>query len=82
MEEHGLTLQGRQRLTVTGITEVLRFDDTAGVLETELGQLTVQGSQLQMKTLSVEGGRVEVTGEVDGLGYQTPGVPWLRRLLG
>ena len=82
MEEHGLTLQGRQRLTVTGITEVLRFDDTAVVLETELGQLTVQGSQLQMKTLSVVGGRVEVTGEVDGLGYQAPGVPWLRRLLG
>lgn len=81
---HKLTLNERQKLTVTGVTEVVSFEDTAVVLRTELGTLVVQGRDLQLKELSVEGGQVEVAGTVSALQYEEPRPAggWLRRMLG
>ena len=81
---HKLTLSERKHLTMSGVTEVVSFDDTAVVLQTNLGTLIVQGKELQLKTLSVEGGQVAVDGYVSGLPYEEPRQSggWLRRLLG
>lgn len=70
-QEHNLTLRQRNKLTMTGVTEILSFDDSAVVLQTALGQLTVHGQQLQLKTLSVENGQVDVDGQVHALVYET-----------
>lgn len=69
---HKLQLQERRQLTVTGVTEVVSFDDTAVVLQTSLGTLVVQGRELQLKTLSLEGGQVAVEGSVASLVYEEP----------
>ena len=80
---HSLTLDQRKSLTMTGVREVVSFDDTAVVLRTGLGTLTVHGQDLRLKTLSTEGGQVAVTGEVSALTYEEPREPggWLRRML-
>lgn len=69
---HKLTLNERKSLTMTGVTEVLRFDDTAVVLRTGLGILEVQGQELVLKTLSLEGGQVAVDGHISALFYEEP----------
>ena len=69
---HRLTLNERRQLTMTGVSEVVSFDDTAVVLRTELGTLVIQGEQLQLKTLSLEGGQVAVDGDVSALVYEQP----------
>lgn len=81
---HKLTLNERQQLTMTGVTEVVSFEDTAVVLRTSLGTLMVQGKELQLKTLSLEGGQVEVNGTVSALVYEEPrqSGSWLSRLFG
>ena len=81
---HKLTLTERNTLTMTGVTEVVSFDDTTVVLHTTLGTLVVQGRDLQLKTLSLEGGQVAVDGSISALIYEEPGAPggWFRRLLG
>ena len=80
---HKLSLNERRQLTMTGVSEVVSFDDTAVVLRTCLGTLIVQGQQLQLKTLALEGGQVEVNGKVSALVYQQvrQGGSWLERLL-
>lgn len=81
---HKLTLDQRTRLTMTGVTEVVRFDDTTVVLKTSLGTLTVLGQELRLNDLSAEGGRISVSGTVEALSYQeqrTPGT-WRGRLFG
>ena len=80
---HKLTLNERKALTMTGVTEVVSFDDTAVVLRTSLGTLEVQGSGLQLKTLSIDGGQVAVDGQVTSLIYEEnkPAGGWLTRLL-
>ena len=80
---HVLTLDGRKSLTMTGVTEVVSFDDGLVVLRTDLGMLTVQGTGLRLKTLSTDGGQMAVTGEVSALSYEEPREGgWLRRLFG
>ena len=80
---HDLALKGRQKLTVTGVSEVVSFDETAVVLQTGMGVLMVHGQGLQLKELSVEGGQTCVEGSVSALIYEEPRQGgWLRRLMG
>ena len=80
---HRLSLSERNALTVTGVTEVVSFEETEAILQTSLGTLSVQGSQLQLKTLSLEGGQVEVEGTVSALVYEEARQGgWRRRLFG
>ena len=68
---------------MTGVNEVVSFDDTAVVLRTGLGDLVIQGHDLHLKTLSLEGGQVAVDGQISSLIYEEPRTGgWLRRLLG
>lgn len=69
---HKLTLNERRQLTMTGVTEVISFDETAIVLRTGLGVLLVQGQDLKLKTLSLDGGQVAVDGTVAALSYEEP----------
>ena len=69
---HKLTLDERSRLTMTGVTEVVSFDDTTVVLRTALGDLEVQGQELKLKALSPEGGQVAVDGHISALYYEEP----------
>ena len=69
---HKLTLQERKNLTMTGVTEVVRFEESAVVLKTSLGLMTVQGQDLKLKTLSLDGGQVAVEGHIGALIYEEP----------
>ena len=77
---HKLQLNERKKLTMTGVTEVVSFDETAVVLQTSLGLLIVQGEQLQLKNLSLEGGQVAVEGDINALSYEEPRQGGWRRL--
>lgn len=79
---HRLQLNERQQLTMNGVTEVVSFDENTVVLQTALGTLIVQGSQLQLKTLSLEGGQVAVDGNVSALIYEEPREKGWRRFFG
>ena len=80
---HKLTLDERKSLTMTGVTEVVSFDEDSVLLRTALGTLLVQGQQLQLKTLTLEGGNVAVEGRISALTYEEPRQGgWFRRVLG
>ena len=77
---HKLQLSERKMLTMTGVTEVVSFDENAVVLQTSLGLLIVQGQQLSLKNLSLEGGQVAVEGMISALAYEEPRQGGWRRL--
>ena len=74
---HKLTLNERRSLSVTGVTEVVSFDEQSVVLHTGLGTLIVQGKGLSLRQLTAEGGQVAVEGNVSSLAGG-----FFRRLLG
>jgi sporulation protein YabP len=67
---HKLSLEGRNKLSVTGVTEVGSFDELAAVLETARGTLIVRGTELHVEQLDLEAGLVRLSGEVDSLSYE------------
>ena len=69
---HRLSMTDRKALTMTGVTEVVRFEETLVVLQTVLGTLMVHGQDLKLKTLSLDGGQVAVDGTVTALIYEEP----------
>lgn len=81
---HYLTLEERQKLTMSGVTEVVSFDEESVVLKTDLGTLVVQGRQLQLKTLTLDGGNVAVEGQIGAMTYEEPRQAghWRSRLFG
>ena len=72
---HKLTLNDRKSLLLSGTAEVLSFDESAVVLKTGLGILSVQGQQLHLKTLSPETGQVAIDGHISALIYEEPRTP-------
>ena len=83
---HRLELDGRERLVVTGVEEVERFDEETILLTTAQGGLEIQGEGLHIEKLSLDGGDLKVEGRVDALVYETQsrsrGGGLLSRLLG
>lgn len=81
---HKLTLDERRKLTMSGVTEVVSFDEDCVVLKTCLGTLLVQGKQLQLKQLTLDGGQVAVEGHIGALSYEEPRQSggWRSRLFG
>ena len=77
---HKLQLNERKNLTMTGVTEVVSFDENTVVLQTSLGLLIVQGQQLSLQNLSLEGGQVAVEGTIGALSYEEPRQGRWRRL--
>lgn len=80
---HKLTLSERKHLSLSGVTEVVSFDEEAVVLKTSLGILTVHGENLQLKNLSLDGGQVAVEGSVAAMIFEEPRPErnWLGKLL-
>ena len=69
---HKLTLNQREQLTVTGVSEVMGFDENTVVLRTDLGILSIHGKELQLKELSVDSGQMAVRGQLCALIYEEP----------
>lgn len=64
-----LVLENRNRLNISGVLDVLSFDDQIVILETELGMLTVKGDNLRINKLSIDTSEVIVEGEIISLAY-------------
>ena len=70
---HRLTLEGRERLVVSGVEDVERFDETEIVMNTVEGALVVTGENLHIDKLSLDGGELHVDGRVETLRYEDAG---------
>lgn len=64
-----LILENRGKLSISGVLDVLSFDDQVVMIETELGLLTVKGENLRINKLSIDTSEVIVEGEISYLSY-------------
>ena len=67
--QHRLELDGRERLVVSGVEEVERFDEEEIVMATTAGTLVVGGEQLHIGKLNLDGRELHVAGSIHTLLY-------------
>ncbi len=64
-----LVLENREKLSISGVLDVLSFDDQVVIVETELGLLNVKGENLRINKLSIDTSEVIVEGDIYNLSY-------------
>ena len=68
-QNHNLILENRKSLNISGITDVDSFDEKEISLYTQLGELTIQGRELHIDSMSVETGDMTITGDIWAIIY-------------
>ena len=71
MRPHRLMMQNRSSLSITGIRDVVSFDENQVILDTDMGLLTIKGKELHVSRLTLEKGEVDVDGTADSLVYSS-----------
>lgn len=64
-----LILENRGKLSISGVIDVLSFDDQVVIVETELGLLTVKGENIRINKLSIDTSEVIIEGDISYLAY-------------
>lgn len=83
---HKMILENREKGTLTGILDVISFDENAIVLDTDMGLLTIKGKDLHVSRLTLDKGEIDLEGRYDSLvysagdGHRKSGQPLLSRL--
>ena len=67
--DHLIHMQGRESLEISGVRDVISFDEQTVVLDTVCGKLAVEGNALHIHVLNVEQGIVSMDGTVNSIGY-------------
>lgn len=68
---HKISMQNRSVANISGIQDVISFDENQVVLDTDMGLLTLKGKGLHVSRLTLEKGEVDVEGTVDSLVYSS-----------
>lgn len=68
---HRLTIENRASGTLTGIREVVSFDENQVILDTDMGLLTLKGKDLHVSRLTLEKGEVDLNGSIESLNYSS-----------
>lgn len=69
---HYLHLEERRSAALTGVEEVLAFDETQVVLRTGSGEVALMGEGLHVTRLMMEEGQLTVEGKIDSFLYSSP----------
>ena len=80
-QPHEIRVGMRKDMNVTGVKEVISFDEECVVLRSGCGEMTVEGSGLHVGVLDTDRGVVTLSGKIDAI-YYTDERPNERRGLG
>ena len=69
--QHKITMQNRSQGSITGIQDVVSFDENQIVLDTDMGLLTIKGKDLHVSRLTLEKGEVDLAASIDSLVYSS-----------
>lgn len=64
-----IILENREKLNISGVLDVLSFDDQIIIVETELGLLTIKGENLKINKLNIDTSEVTLDGLICSLTY-------------
>lgn len=75
-----LTLKNRNKLSLTGVTKVISVKDDLAQLETNMGVLQAYGKDIQLVSLELDKGEIELKGDFVSFKYGDKNSSFLKRL--
>lgn len=74
MAEHFIKLTNRKNMELSGVNNVINFDEQEIVLDTSMGTLFVVGEELHINLLKLDEGKVALEGGVNSIMYKAQGI--------
>ena len=68
-QSHALSLENREKMTLSGVVDVESFDEDSMVIETNMGTVLLSGSGMHILKYNVDGGELVIEGEIDAFEY-------------
>jgi sporulation protein YabP len=69
MERHNVTIENRNRISITEVCSIDTFDEEEVCAELTEGGIIIKGKQLHIHMLDLEQGTAEITGRINSLTY-------------
>lgn len=66
---HVVKIIERKSIVINGIKRIINFDDKQFTLESNMGELIIKGSGLEMIKLDTIDGNVSIKGNIDSFNY-------------
>ena len=79
---HGIQLQMRKEMRISGVKDVECFDESGAVFHTVCGDMTVEGENIRIGVLDLAGGQVTLSGRIDSIFYTVEKSGRKRKLFG
>jgi sporulation protein YabP len=73
ISRHQVTIDRRGSISITGVLDVISFDEETIIAETEMGVLIIKGVNLHVNRLHLESGELSVDGEITSVAYEDNG---------
>lgn len=67
--EHSLSLTSRKELKITGITQIISFDNSYVLLSTVMGEIEIIGKELKVDALDLDACYSLIRGDICGINY-------------
>ena len=69
MENHNITVENRERITVTEVADVDSFNEQTVIVALKQGGLLIKGEKLHIQKLDLSEGKVVISGSLQSLAY-------------
>ena len=66
---HNIVLENRQKMSISGVSDVDSYDENTIVVLTSMGELTIHGYELHIVKLNVDTGEMFIEGSISSLSY-------------
>lgn len=66
---HNLTLSNREKMTISGVSDVESFNELEVLLLTDVGSLSITGEGLHISKLNLDDGQLVLEGMINSVDY-------------
>ena len=70
-QDHSLIMSNRKKLSLTGVLDVGNFCDNKIELKTQMGNMLIKGSGLNINKLNTDTGELDIDGDINSIEYQS-----------
>lgn len=70
---HSIKMDNRENIFITGVNDVISFDEETVVADTNMEILIIHGRNLHVNKLNLDEGQLSIDGEIDGIRYEQQG---------
>lgn len=67
--KHRMIMENRNAISITGVVDVLSFDEESVIADTDMGMLIIKGEDLHINKLNLDSGELSIDGELISLEY-------------